>query len=174
MCQARPLRLIPPDSVTRSGPRGHETAHVRSERPSALPGRRLDRHRRRTQATVDAHGRGRAHETDPAGQRVRDSPADDQRSRPARSGEEPAGVHRTPKRPGSRGNPRPPHGEVHARRAHHAAGNNRAHEAPEDGQKTGAEKAEWWDRAVAVYPDYADYQRKTDREIPVFLVERPH
>ena len=37
---------------------------------------------------------------------------------------------------------------------------------------TGAEKAEWWDRAVAVYPDYADYQRKTDREIPVFLVER--
>jgi deazaflavin-dependent oxidoreductase (nitroreductase family) len=39
---------------------------------------------------------------------------------------------------------------------------------------TGAEKAEWWDRAVAVYPDYADYQRKTDREIPVFLVERPH
>ena len=37
---------------------------------------------------------------------------------------------------------------------------------------TGAEKAEWWERAVAVYPDYADYQRKTDREIPVFVVER--
>jgi deazaflavin-dependent oxidoreductase (nitroreductase family) len=37
---------------------------------------------------------------------------------------------------------------------------------------TGPEKAEWWERAVAVYPDYADYQRKTDREIPVFVVER--
>ena len=36
---------------------------------------------------------------------------------------------------------------------------------------TGAEKAVWWERAVAAYPDYADYQRKTDREIPVVLVE---
>jgi deazaflavin-dependent oxidoreductase (nitroreductase family) len=36
---------------------------------------------------------------------------------------------------------------------------------------TGAEKAEWWDRAVAAYPDYADYQKKTDRQIPVFVVE---
>lgn len=36
---------------------------------------------------------------------------------------------------------------------------------------TGAEKAEWWERAVAAYPDYADYQEKTDREIPVFLLE---
>ncbi|HEX4220067.1 MAG TPA: nitroreductase family deazaflavin-dependent oxidoreductase [Acidimicrobiales bacterium] len=36
---------------------------------------------------------------------------------------------------------------------------------------TGAEKAEWWDRAVAAYPDYADYQTKTDRQIPVFVVE---
>ena len=37
---------------------------------------------------------------------------------------------------------------------------------------TGEEKAVWWERAVAAYPDYADYQRKTDREIPVFVVER--
>ena len=36
-------------------------------------------------------------------------------------------------------------------------------------QVTGAEKAEWWDRAVAAYPDYADYQKKTDRQIPVFI-----
>lgn len=36
---------------------------------------------------------------------------------------------------------------------------------------TGAEKAEWWERAVAAYPPYADYQTKTDREIPVFVVE---
>ena len=37
---------------------------------------------------------------------------------------------------------------------------------------TGEEKAVWWERAVAAFPPYADYQRKTDREIPVFLVER--
>jgi deazaflavin-dependent oxidoreductase (nitroreductase family) len=36
---------------------------------------------------------------------------------------------------------------------------------------TGDEKAVWWERAVAAYPDYADYQRKTDREIPVFVLE---
>ena len=36
----------------------------------------------------------------------------------------------------------------------------------------GAERAEWWERAVAAYAPYADYQRKTDREIPVFLLER--
>jgi deazaflavin-dependent oxidoreductase (nitroreductase family) len=37
---------------------------------------------------------------------------------------------------------------------------------------TGEEKAQWWERAVAAFPDYAEYQRKTDREIPVFVVER--
>ena len=36
---------------------------------------------------------------------------------------------------------------------------------------TGQEKAEWWERAVAAYPPYADYQKKTDREIPVFVIE---
>ena len=36
---------------------------------------------------------------------------------------------------------------------------------------TGEEKALWWERAVAAYPDYADYQQKTDREIPVFVLE---
>jgi deazaflavin-dependent oxidoreductase (nitroreductase family) len=36
---------------------------------------------------------------------------------------------------------------------------------------TGEEKAVWWDRAVAAYPDYADYQKKTDRQIPVFVLE---
>jgi len=36
---------------------------------------------------------------------------------------------------------------------------------------TGAEKAQWWTRCVAAFPDYADYQRKTDREIPVFVLE---
>ena len=36
---------------------------------------------------------------------------------------------------------------------------------------TGDEKALWWERAVAAYPDYADYQKKTEREIPVFVLE---
>ncbi len=35
---------------------------------------------------------------------------------------------------------------------------------------TGNEKAVWWERAVAAYPDYADYQRKTTRQIPVFVL----
>ena len=38
----------------------------------------------------------------------------------------------------------------------------------------GDEKAAWWERAVAVWPDYADYQRKTDREIPVFVLTPIH
>lgn len=36
---------------------------------------------------------------------------------------------------------------------------------------TGSERAEWWDRAVAAYPPYAEYQTKTSRQIPVFLLE---
>ena len=35
---------------------------------------------------------------------------------------------------------------------------------------TGEEKARWWERAVKAFPDYADYQAKTDREIPVFVL----
>jgi deazaflavin-dependent oxidoreductase (nitroreductase family) len=36
---------------------------------------------------------------------------------------------------------------------------------------TGDERAQWWDRAVAAYPPYAEYQRKTERVIPVFVLE---
>ena len=36
---------------------------------------------------------------------------------------------------------------------------------------TGDEKATWWERAVAAFPDYAEYQKKTDRQIPVFVLE---
>ena len=36
----------------------------------------------------------------------------------------------------------------------------------------GDEKALWWERAVEAWPDYASYQRKTDREIPVFVLTR--
>lgn len=35
----------------------------------------------------------------------------------------------------------------------------------------GDEKPEWWARAVEVWPDYDQYQRKTDRPIPVVLLE---
>ena len=36
---------------------------------------------------------------------------------------------------------------------------------------TGDEKAQWWARATAVWPSYDDYQAKTDRVIPLFLLE---
>ena len=36
---------------------------------------------------------------------------------------------------------------------------------------TGDERAAWWERAVDAYPPYADYQLKTDRLIPVFVLE---
>jgi len=39
------------------------------------------------------------------------------------------------------------------------------------GELSGEEKALWWRRAVDAYPDYADYQRKTDRQIPVFVLK---
>lgn len=35
---------------------------------------------------------------------------------------------------------------------------------------TGEEKAVWWERAVEAYPDYAEYQERTSREIPVFVL----
>jgi deazaflavin-dependent oxidoreductase (nitroreductase family) len=35
----------------------------------------------------------------------------------------------------------------------------------------GAERAVWWDRAVEAFPNYADYQRKTRRQIPVFVLD---
>ncbi|WP_102140958.1 nitroreductase family deazaflavin-dependent oxidoreductase [Mycobacterium hubeiense] len=34
----------------------------------------------------------------------------------------------------------------------------------------GDEKAVWWERAVEAWPDYAEYQQKTDRQIPVFVL----
>jgi deazaflavin-dependent oxidoreductase (nitroreductase family) len=34
----------------------------------------------------------------------------------------------------------------------------------------GDEKAAWWQRAVEAWPDYAEYQTKTDRQIPVFVL----
>ena len=34
---------------------------------------------------------------------------------------------------------------------------------------TGDERALWWERAVAAYPPYAEYQRNTQRTIPVFV-----
>ena len=36
----------------------------------------------------------------------------------------------------------------------------------------GDERQEWWDHAVATWSTYASYQEKTDRQIPVFLLEK--
>ena len=38
-------------------------------------------------------------------------------------------------------------------------------------EASGDERVVWWDRAVEVWPDYAEYQTKTDRQIPVFVLE---
>jgi len=37
---------------------------------------------------------------------------------------------------------------------------------------SGDERALWWKRAVAAYPPYADYQKRTERLIPVFVATR--
>src|SRR5690242_20358518 len=37
---------------------------------------------------------------------------------------------------------------------------------------SGDERREWWERAVAAYPPYAEYQTRTTREIPVFIATR--
>jgi deazaflavin-dependent oxidoreductase (nitroreductase family) len=39
-------------------------------------------------------------------------------------------------------------------------------------EATGTEKSAWWERAVAAYPPYADYQTKTQRQIPVLVASR--
>jgi deazaflavin-dependent oxidoreductase (nitroreductase family) len=36
-------------------------------------------------------------------------------------------------------------------------------------QANGDERPQWWERAVAAYPPYAEYQERTEREIPVFV-----
>lgn len=35
----------------------------------------------------------------------------------------------------------------------------------------GPEREEWWDRSVAAFPNYAEYQTKTSRRIPVFVLD---
>ncbi len=37
-------------------------------------------------------------------------------------------------------------------------------------ESSGDERALWWDRAVAAWPDYAEYQKKTERQIPLFVL----
>ena len=37
---------------------------------------------------------------------------------------------------------------------------------------SGEERAKWWDIAVTAFPNYAEYQKKTERLIPVFVLER--
>ena len=38
---------------------------------------------------------------------------------------------------------------------------------------SGEERAVWFQRGIAVFPNYADYRDRTDREIPVFLASKP-
>jgi F420H(2)-dependent quinone reductase len=44
--------------------------------------------------------------------------------------------------------------------------------AAEVRELAGEERARWWERAVAAYPPYSEYQEKTARTIPVFLASR--
>lgn len=37
---------------------------------------------------------------------------------------------------------------------------------------SGEERDQWWQRAVAAYPPYAEYQERTERQIPVFVASR--
>ena len=39
---------------------------------------------------------------------------------------------------------------------------------------SGEERAEWWERSVEAFSPYAEYQEKTDREIPLFITELPN
>jgi F420H(2)-dependent quinone reductase len=76
---------------------------------------------------------------------------------------------------GSQGGAPEDPGWVHNLRAHPDQVTVQDGPEPWDGvarEITGEEKAEWWERAVAAFPPYAEYQTRTDREIPVFLVER--
>ena len=38
---------------------------------------------------------------------------------------------------------------------------------------SGEERTEWWERSVDAFSPYAEYQEKTDREIPLFITEPP-
>jgi deazaflavin-dependent oxidoreductase (nitroreductase family) len=38
-------------------------------------------------------------------------------------------------------------------------------------EATGEERDLWWERAVEAWPDYAEYQKKTDRQIPLFVLD---
>jgi deazaflavin-dependent oxidoreductase (nitroreductase family) len=39
-------------------------------------------------------------------------------------------------------------------------------------EATGDERRVWWERAVAAYPPYAEYQTRTERTIPVFIATK--
>jgi F420H(2)-dependent quinone reductase len=39
-------------------------------------------------------------------------------------------------------------------------------------ESEGAERLEWWERAVAAFPPYAQYQEKTERQIPLFIATK--
>ena len=72
------------------------------------------------------------------------------------------------------GAPRDP-GWVHNLRAHPDQVTVQDGPAPWDcvaREIAGEERRVWWERSVAAFPPYAEYQKRTDRQIPVFLAER--
>ncbi|MGH8219466.1 MAG: nitroreductase/quinone reductase family protein [Steroidobacteraceae bacterium] len=48
----------------------------------------------------------------------------------------------------------------------------KAHACPpaQESRASAEEKAQLWPRLVAIYPAYADYQKRTTRDIPVVIV----
>lgn len=91
MCHARPPWANRPDSVTRSGTGGDQTAHGRRVESSAVPGETPRVAPTEDPATVDAHLRGRADETDAADQWVFQPLTGTHELRPDNSGTESPG-----------------------------------------------------------------------------------
>lgn len=76
---------------------------------------------------------------------------------------------------GSQGGAPTDPGWVHNLRAHPDQVTVQDGPEPWDGvvrEIAGEERTGWWERSVAAYSPYAEYQQKTDRQIPVFLFER--
>ena len=67
--------------------------------------------------------------------------------------------------------PRNPSGSTTCARTRGSGAGRRADLEDDAREVAGEERAAWWERAVAAYPPYAEYQLKTDRLIPVFVLE---
>ena len=68
------------------------------------------------------------------------------------------------------GAPKNPVCTTTSRRSAGRAAGRRHHRDYDSREVFGDEKAIWWERAMEAWPDYAEYQTKTDRQIPVFVL----